>query len=162
MHIQKRHLQHPSQLRPQQNFRLECWHRLALYAVFAALTLSGIVWLVAHYLLRQASEFGESVHPWEHPAMQIHGGLAMLILLLTGSLLQLHIRRAYRARCNRRSGWSMLGCLAVLGISGYGLYYLASEQSHIVWSLGHSLIGLVLPVVVWLHILFGRKAVAHS
>ena len=131
-----------------------------MYAVIASLTLSGIVWLIAHFFLRQASEFGESVHPWEHPAIQVHGALAMLSCFFVGSLLQLHIRRAHRAKRNRASGWSMITLLASLLVSGYGLYYLASENSHVIWSTVHWVLGLALPALLVLHIYIGRKTIS--
>jgi hypothetical protein len=164
----KTSLHHPSQqLVPhwqqrQQHFRLERWHRRSLYALVAALTLSGAVWLIAHFFLRQTSEFGETLHPWEHPAIQVHGALAMIALFLTGALLQLHMRRAHRAGRNRASGWSMVAAFAALSISGYGLYYLAAEQSRFWWSGTHWLLGLALPLLLLLHILIGRKAIQHS
>ena len=161
MRSQQHRLHHPSSHK-HQHFRLERWHRRALYTLVAGLTGSGMAWLIAHFFLRQAGEFGETVHPWEHPAMQLHGALAMLSLFLIGALLQLHIRRAHRAGCNRSSGWSMIAVLASLSLSGYALYYLASEDSRPFWSGAHWLTGLALPVLLWLHILIGRKATQVS
>ena len=155
-------LHHPSQAlaaHRHQHFRLERWHRWSLYAVLSGLTVSGAVWLIARYFLRQVSEFGESLHPWEHPAIQVHGALAMLCLFLLGALLQLHMRRAHRAQRNRATGWSMIALFASLSVSGYALYYLASEQSRIWWSGAHSVLGLGLPLLLILHILMGRKTI---
>lgn len=162
MRSHKHSLHHASLLKNHvQHFRLERWHRWSMYAVIAALTSSGLVWLIAHFFLRQTSEFGESVHPWEHPAIQLHGALAMLSCFFIGSLLQLHIRRAHRARRNRASGWSMITLLASLLISGYGLYYLASENNHAIWSITHWGLGLALPALLVLHIFIGRRT-GHS
>ncbi len=142
------------------HFKLERWHRWSMYAVVAALTLSGIVWLTAHFFLRVANEFGESVHPWEHPAIQIHGALAMLSCLLIGSLFHLHMRRAHRAKRNRASGWSMITLMLSLIVSGYALYYLANDNTHLIWSSLHWILGLGLPALLALHIYLGRQS--HS
>ena len=139
------------------HFRLERWHRWSMYAVVAALTVSGTVWLIAHFFLRIANEFGESVHPWEHPAIQIHGALAMLSCMLIGSLFHLHMRRAHKAKRNRASGWSMISLMLSLIVSGYALYYLANENTHLIWSTMHWVLGLSLPVLLVLHIYLGRR-----
>ena len=38
--------------------RLAPWHEWTLYGVIAVLTLSGIVWVVCHYLLAEQGEYG--------------------------------------------------------------------------------------------------------
>jgi cation transport ATPase len=162
MRTQKYSLHRPSLAHhQQQRFRLETWQRWGVYTLVSGLTISGLVWLGTHFFLRQTSEFGAVVHPWEHPAMQVHGALAMLSCLLFGTLFQLHIRRAYRAQSNRASGWSMLIFVASLIVSGYALYYLVSEENHVIWSTLHWLIGLALPILLVLHIWLGRKPQSH-
>lgn len=162
MRPEKHHL-HPAALhknRPQ-HFRLERWHRWSIYALVAGLIISGGAWLIAHFFLRTSSEFGESIHPLEHPSMQLHGALALLACFFIGSLLHLHMRRAHRAHRNRSSGWSMLTLLASLVFSAYGLSYLASESNRMLWSNLHWILGLLLPVLLLVHILIGRKRPAH-
>ena len=158
MRSHKQSLHHPSlhKHRPLR-FRLERWHRWSVYGVVTALTLTGVVWLVARFFLRQANEFGESVHAWEHPAIQIHGAFAMLSCLLIGSLFHLHMRRAHREKRNLASGWSMISVMACLMSSGYALYYLSNENTHFIWSTVHWVIGLALPALLVLHIYLGRR-----
>ena len=141
------------------SFTLEAWQRRSLYVLFAALLLSGGLWLIAHYFLRTSSEFGASIHPWEHPVMQAHGAFALLICIISGSLIHWHIKRAHQAQRNRASGWTMVGFMLTLLITGYGLYYWASEETHQWWSMLHWIPGLALPVLLLLHILLGRRAV---
>jgi uncharacterized membrane protein len=125
------------------------------------LTASGALWLAAHYWMRTAGEFGESIHPLEPWSMKLHGAGAMLMLFFIGSLMNSHIRRAIKAHRNLYSGWSMLAMLLVLTVTGYGLYYLASEQSRPLWSAVHWIIGLVFPALVVLHIALGRRSSAR-
>lgn len=153
---------HPSRppRHPRPGPRLERWHRRALYAVFGWLLASGVLWLVARYLLpAPAGEFGETVHPLLPWSMKLHGAGAMAALFLVGSLLNEHIRRAHQMRRNRRSGWALIALLLALTVSGYGLYYLAGEHSRPLWSAVHWIIGLLLPGMLALHVVLGRKAV---
>lgn len=119
---------------------------------------TGTLWLLAHYLMRPAGEFGESIHPLEPWSMKLHGAGAMFALFFVGSLMNSHIRRALKARRNLRSGLSMISALVALTVSGYGLYYLASEQSRPVWSAVHWIIGLALPLLLVVHIVLARAS----
>jgi hypothetical protein len=140
-------------------FRLERWHRRSIYAAGAALLLSGAGWLVLRYFMRPASEFGETIHPLEPWAMKLHGAAAMAVLFFTGSLMHVHIRRALKARRNLATGWGMIGTLAFLTLTGYGLYYVAGEASRPVWSVLHWAAGLAVAALFVLHIVIGRKSV---
>lgn len=138
------------------NLRMERWHRRAIYAVAAALTLSGIAWLAAHYFLRSPGEFGEAIHPLEPWSMKLHGAAAMAMLFFIGSVMNSHIRRAQRACRNLAAGWSLIATLAMLTVTGYGLWYVAGESSRGIWSISHWLIGLIFPLLLVWHIIHGR------
>lgn len=140
------------------NLRLERWHRRCIYASGAALLLSGLAWLLAHYLLRTPGEFGETVHPLEPWAMKLHGASAMVALFFLGSLMNGHVRRALKAGRNLASGWSMMITLLLLSASGYGLYYIAGESDRPLWSLLHWLAGIGLGLLSVLHVVLGRRA----
>ncbi|HTD03136.1 DUF4405 domain-containing protein [Undibacterium sp.] len=143
------------------SFRLERWHRWTLYGVGTALLLTGLLWLLAHYFLRVAGEFGETVHPLEHLSMQMHGAVSMIAWFFIGSLLNNHIRRAHNARRNTLTGWLMIALLSWLTVSGYGLYYLVTENNHHLWSLLHWISGILLPALVIWHISAGRRLRMH-
>ncbi len=161
MRSHKHSLHPPSLNKKHLGFSLEAWQRRFIYFLFAALSLSGGLWLIAHYFLRTQSEFGESIHPWEHPAMQAHAAFALALCIISGSLIHWHIKRANDAACNRKSGWTMVGLMLILLLSGYGLLYLANDDSHAWWSLVHWVIGLGSPALLWLHIVLGRRAVGR-
>ena len=90
--------------------------------------------------------------------MKLHGAGAMIALFFVGSVMNSHIRRAIKAGRNLESGWSMIAVLLALVITGYGLYYLASENSRPIWSAVHWIIGLAFPLVLILHIVLGKKS----
>ena len=127
-----------------------------MYGVSAWLVATGVLWLLAHYLMRTAAEFGESVHPLEPWSMKLHGAGAMFALFFIGSLVNTHIRRGLIARRNLYSGWLMIATLAALTLSGYGLYYLASEHSRPIWSAAHSIAGLAFPLLLIVHIVLSE------
>ncbi|WP_407122599.1 hypothetical protein [Bradyrhizobium sp. STM 3561] len=86
--------------------------------------------------------------------LMVHGGVAMLALLLLGALIPVHVLRAWRTRKNRVSGLVMAAFNAVLIVTAFGLYYLGSDAvrpwtSWIHLGAGFSL-SLMLPVHVWL------------
>ena len=143
------------------NLRLERWHRRCVHAVGAALLLSGLAWLLARYFMRPVSQFGESIHPLEPWAMKVHGGAAMLTLFFLGSLMNGHIRRALNAQRNLASGWAMIGTLAMLVATGFGLYYIAGESDRPLWSVMHWVPGLALGLLFALHIALGRRTSAR-
>jgi hypothetical protein len=141
---------------PHVNLRIERWHRRLVYGVVLLLTASGIAWLIAHYFMRGVGEFGETIHPLEPFSMKLHGAAAMGMLFVAGSVMNSHIRRALRAGRNLMQGWSLLVSLAVLTLSGYGVWYLANEESRAVWSMTHWIIGLAFPALLFWHIAHGR------
>ena len=92
----------------------------------------------------------------------VHGGVAMITLLLLGGLFSIHIARAWRARLNRVSGSVMVFCNAVLIVTAFGLYYLGSETLRPLISDLHIVVGLALPFLLALHIWLGRRRVRNA
>jgi hypothetical protein len=89
--------------------------------------------------------------------MKLHGGAAMLALIVLGTLLPGHVRRAWNAKKNRFTGAGLLALNALLIISGYALYYCGSEQTRPLISTLHWILGLVLPITIASHIWQGRR-----
>jgi cation transport ATPase len=134
--------------------RLKRLQRYFLYAVLALLFLSGAAWACWNYLVASPGDFEMSAKAW---AMKVHGAAAMAVLVLIGMLLNAHVRFAWRARRNRANGSVFLGALAVLTITGYGLYYAGGERLRAWTSWIHLGIGLVLPILLLIHIFLGRR-----
>ena len=139
------------------NLRMERWQRRTVYGVIAALTISGVLWLWAHYFLHQNGEFGPVIHPLEIISIKLHGLCAMLTLFFVGSILNGHIRRALKYRHNLTTGWGMVAAMLWLTISGYALYYLVNEGNRSLASWLHVAPGLGLPLLVAWHIRRGRS-----
>ena len=120
--------------------RLPLPQRILLYAVLFALLASGLVW--------EALEPG----PAASLVMRTHGALAMLVLVLVGTLLVHHVPAGWAALKNRWSGLLLLGLLGGLAASGYLLYYSGSDAVRAFASQSHLWLGLAAGLVVGLHI----------
>jgi len=134
--------------------RLKHLQRYFLYAVLALLFLSGIAWACSTYLAASPPDFEANLKTW---AMKIHGAAAMAVLVLIGMLLTGHIRFAWRARRNRANGSIFVTVLALLVITGYGLYYAGGERLRAWTSWIHLAVGLALPIFLLFHISLGKR-----
>lgn len=140
--------------------RLSHGHRHWVYWSGAALFATGALWLVFHYFLRQHGEFGETPHPLEVWWLRLHGACAMLVLIVTGSLLPIHVRRGWHQRKNLLAGTVVVAILMLLIASGYALYYYGGEEARPLISALHWIVGLGAPVALIWHIARGRRT--HS
>jgi hypothetical protein len=129
--------------------------RWSLYAAFALLFATGAAWLLADQLKDSAD--GEFWQATIANMLMVHGGVAMLTLLLLGALFPIHIARAWRGRLNRVSGSIMVVCNAVLILTAFGLYYLGAETLRPWASDAHIVAGFALPVLIAFHIWLGRR-----
>ena len=139
--------------------RLGRHHRQWIYGVGGSLVGSGIGWLIAHYLLVDAGSFGETHHPSEPWWLRLHGASVMAFLVVLGTILPGHVKRAWSARKNctqsvRKNvitGILMLSLLAALALTGYALYYSGDEDLRPYISTGHWVIGLAAAVGFYQH-----------
>lgn len=129
--------------------------RRAFYAVFAALFVSGAAWVLV------GSPDPEAGTAWldELPPalLKIHGGAAMLFLLLLGAFATQHIPALWRGGGNRLTGTVMIGFNALLIVTAYGLYYSGSDLVRAWASDLHIAAGLALPAAVAHHVWTGRR-----
>jgi len=136
--------------------RLDPWFRRALYTAFATLVATGAVWLLADW-----GKDHLSPDPWQEIAadvLMVHGGAAMVTLMLLGALVPLHVRRAWRSKRNRLTGPTMIAVNAMLIASAFELYYAGSDTLRRWMSDAHIVIGLVLPAGLILHVWLGRRS----
>lgn len=143
-------------------FQLSRRHKAVLYAVTAAVFLSGVAWEGLHRFWLVEGEFGPAPNPAEPWLLKAHGAAAMAMLLLLGTLIPIHIKRSWQARQNRATGVLLTGFFAVLTLSGYGLYYAAGEKLRAVTGAAHLWVGLVLPAILIGHIARGHWLRRHG
>lgn len=136
------------------SIRLKRAHRYFLYATLALLFFSGVAWACFNYFAVLPNEF-ESTS--KSLAMKIHGAAAMVILVLIGTLLNAHVKFAWRDGRNRINGALFLGAFAILTLTGYGLYYVGGEKLRAWTSWIHLAVGLFLPFSLLIHVWLGRS-----
>lgn len=137
-------------------FQLNRWHRLVFYAVSCVLFISGALWAWIQHL-DEAGRATESLRQWKTWLIAVHGFSAMSFVLLLGTLLAIHVRRAWHAKKNRRNGGFFLSAIALLTLSGYALYYTGDEDWRAAISNFHLWLGVAAPGLLILHIWFGRR-----
>ena len=120
--------------------RLPFVQRLLLYGALLALLATGLAW-----------EWFDP-GPWAAFLMKVHGALAMLALVLLGTLATHHIPAGWASLKNRWSGVLLVAALAWLVASGYLLYYAGAESLRLFASQSHLWLGLAACVVVAFHI----------
>jgi hypothetical protein len=143
-------------------FLLPQWARRGVYGIAASCLLTGLGWLWLHHFVIVDGEFGPEASPFEHPALIAHGIAASAMTWLFGLLWLAHVRRAWHARRNRRSGGTMVALLGWLCLSGLGLYYIGNDAARVWIANGHWVAGLIAGVWLPIHIWRGRRAVRSS
>jgi hypothetical protein len=138
--------------------RLGPWHQGAVYGATAVLVVSGVVWLVAHYFLSVPGEYGPQLHPLEPWMLKVHGAAAMAGLIVYGSLLPVHVRRAWSIRRNIVLGIGLVTVMLLLTVTGYLLYYAGDEDTRPVIGAVHWILGLAVPALLAWHVFSGRTA----
>jgi uncharacterized membrane protein YbhN (UPF0104 family) len=136
-------------------------HRLLLYTASLALFISGTAWAWIHYLDETGKADGDLVK-MKQWLITIHGFSAMAFVLLLGTLLAGHVRRAWHARKNRKNGVFFLTTVCLLTLSGYALYYIGGEEFRNIVSQFHLWLGIVAPILLFWHIRTGRKTTSSK
>lgn len=110
------------------------WQRSCVVYGMMACSITGLMYLLGHQFQIQKSILGT------HKILAAHGITAMLATLAFGSALPFHIKAGYKSKKQWWSGFSQLGFLAALLVSGALLYYGPEEirdgviDTH--WALG--------------------------
>ena len=130
---------------------------LLVHGVLAGLWLSGALWLVLHYFLRRAGEFGVLPHPLEPWVLKLHGAFAFATLGIGGLLWAVHIVPMWLRGHRRPSGIAITALFALLALSGYLLYYTGDEDLRAGIALLHWLAGLVALLPMLVHVLRRRR-----
>jgi hypothetical protein len=136
--------------------RLDDRVRRGLYGVFSVLFLTGVVWLVADAL--KDSPSGEFWQGISASVLMIHGGVAMVALVLLGALIPIHVLRGWRSRRNRVAGAAMVAANVLFVATAFGLYYAGSDTWRPWLSDVHIAVGLAFPVLIVIHVWTGRRS----
>lgn len=132
--------------------------RTFFYAAFGLLFATGVLWEIFHQYVKVQSDFGPASHPLEKWWLRLHGGSAMVVLVLLGMLLPIHVRIAWHSGRNRLSACTLAALCLLLIVTGYGLYYLGGEKARSLASISHLVLGLGLPLIIVWHVLAGKSS----
>jgi len=136
------------------SLRLDARFRAALCVIIAVLFVTGVAWLAA-----DRWKDADGSDRWSAAApllLMLHGGAAMLALMLLGALVPLHLLPSWRQEKNRATGIAMATLNALLIVTAFGLYYVGSETLRGWTSDIHIVLGLVFPALMTAHIGLGR------
>ncbi|MGB9152908.1 MAG: hypothetical protein WCD70_07455 [Alphaproteobacteria bacterium] len=136
--------------------RMPRWIRWSIYGATITWTVTGLVWIFAHYVLRAPGEIEHPIEPW---MLRIHGAAVMLGLFMYGSLVRPHITKGWYAKKGRNSGMTVLAIVGTQIVSGYLLYYASNDSNQDILSMIHWMIGLFLPIWLVIHV-WRRRAKA--
>jgi hypothetical protein len=140
---------------PRLQQRLSTTHEWWVYLTGGATALSGIGWLICHFLLRAPGPAPQPLEPW---CMRLHGAALLAFLVVLGTVLPAHVVYGWRHRLNRGTGIPVLVLAGFLTLSGYGLYYLVDEDWRSWTSTLHWILGLGAVALVALHVVRGKQA----
>lgn len=136
--------------------RLPRWQERAVYLSFGLLLATGLAWLVLDHWVRVAGEFGPEHHPAEHWMLIFHAVGAYAFLVIVGAMIPVHIPLGWNQRRNRLSGVTLVGILALLGLTALGLYYIGEDTLRASTSLVHWVVGIVAVPGLLLHVTRNR------
>lgn len=122
--------------------RLPKGQRYTLYGVSIGVWITGAVWLVYHYFMQTEGPFGFQKHPMEVISLEVHGAFAMASLWIFGTLGWTHVLRGWRSNWRRWTGGIMVAVVAILIVTGWGLYYFVKRDWREWTSLAHWSVGL--------------------
>jgi hypothetical protein len=123
--------------------KMPSWQRSFVIYGMMACSITGLIYLLGHQFHLQRSILGT------HNILAAHGVFAMLATLAFGSVLPFHIKAGYKSRKQLWSGFSQLGFLATLIISGALLYYGPEEIRDGAINI-HWIVGLLFLVIfIW-------------
>ena len=136
--------------------RLSKIHEYIIYLISVIVTISGFVWLYFDFFVRVETEYSLQVHPMQNIFLIMHGTSSLIFLILLGSVLPIHVLKAWKIKNNRLSGGFFLLLFTILILTGIGLFYSAVEDNRRILSVLHWVIGILFPIFFVIHIYFGK------
>lgn len=129
--------------------KLPIFQKLNAYFFFSIVAITGVWWIVLSELMNSMNL------KLIHRILIAHGITATFCLIIFGSLMTQHIRIAWQLKKNRVSGSLSIATLAVIVLTGLGLYY-AEEEQQVIYEWLHIILGLVGILLIPIHIVLGR------
>lgn len=122
------------------------------FIILATSWCSGVTFFILDNLFEITGEFGVEKHPFQYPLIKIHSAAAFLMMISYGYFLGAHARVNWKMKPRLISGVIVAIMPFLLAISGYLLYYIASDISRKIIGYFHFAIGFILPLILIIHI----------
>ena len=136
--------------------RLSKIHEYIIYLISVIVIISGFLWLYFDFFVRIETEFSLQVHPIQNIFLILHGSSSIIFLIILGSVLPMHVYKAWKTKNNRLSGGFFLLLFTILILTGIGLFYSGVEYNRRLLSVLHWVIGILFPIFFVIHIYFGK------
>jgi len=130
---------------------MPAWQRNFVLLGLFSCSLTGTAYLLGHEFEIQRVLLGT------HTVLAWHGVAAILASIALGSILPFHLKAGLKSKRKLFSGFSQLGFLTTLLISGALLYY-GSEEIRESVVLTHWVAGLIFFAIFLLHGFYSRKS----
>jgi hypothetical protein len=126
--------------------------RLGIYSIGIGVWLTGVLWLVFHYFIKTEDEFGiENSTPYEQVWLVGHAAFSFFAIWMFGVLWLSHIKLGWNAKMNRVTGGTLFAVIAILILTGFGLYYLGNANLRSWTSVIHWVVGLAALIFFVVH-----------
>ena len=136
--------------------RLSKIHEYIIYLISVIVIISGFLWLYFDFFVRVETDFSLQVHPMQNIFLILHGSSSIIFLILLGTVLPMHVYKAWKTKNNRLSGGFFLLLFTILILTGIGLFYSGVEYNRRLLSVLHWVIGILFPIFFVIHIYFGK------
>lgn len=133
-------------------------YRYFFYVVVALSCASGSgFWLIREFGMVEG-DFGPESHFLQFPLLQTHGFFAFVMLMSVGAVFGSHVTKTWSAGRAKKLGITLLVHVTFMLLSAYSLYYLVSEDWHVLLGNSHAVFGLLLPLMLFIHVKLARKS----
>ena len=130
------------------------FNKILVYLSFFGLSLSGIIWCVFHYFIRESNKIMFYHHPLEHKVLVVHGIFGYIFIFVFGFIWNIHIKKWLSAKNkNIKSGIIMIVIFLLLSVTGLMLYYSSCEKIQQYSKITHIVLGIFCILVFLIHIL---------
>jgi hypothetical protein len=133
-------------------------YRRWLYGLLALSWISGVTFFVLHTWFMVEGDYGLVKHPWQFPALQIHGAAAFFMMISFGFLLGSHVPHSWKQKPKRKLGIALVAIASFQIITAYILYYIAQDDPRLIIAYMHLAVGFMFPIILLLHVLMKKKA----
>jgi hypothetical protein len=117
--------------------------RRGVHALAAGAWITGAVWLIYKYFVREVDAFGfENPHPAQRWWLIAHALVSFGALWMYGVLWPDHVVRSWKAKARRPTGGTLWGVTLWLALTGCLLYYIGNDTARSWMSLAHWVVGL--------------------